>query len=660
MRICNSCFKKFDEEFDICPYCGALYTEEPLEPIHLIPGTVLMGRYLIGIAEGSGGFGIIYRAWDLKLESIVAIKEFFSSRLMTRAEGTETVIINKKSKTEFEYRKARFLAEARNMAKFSSHRSIPNVFEFFEANGTAYIVMELLSGIALNDYLSENGGKIDRDFALLITNEVGNALCSLHEQKIIHRDVAPDNIYITSGNDIKVKLLDLGAAKLSDGNENVTDIILKPGYSPPEQYDNSKNAGPWNDIYALGATLYVMLTGIKPDESTNRKIKDTVLPPHQIDETISENLSNAVMKAMAVEKHMRFKSVPEFLQAVNGDRKVISLAKEKKKRKRRRISGISVACVVLVIASIFVYNSYNSKRLEEELDSATIEIWYSADEGSSEVEAMESVEKDFESKFTKVEINLVRLDPDEYQNRLIEAAQNDSLPALFESTDLSDESVLLKTRDVDNVLNSDQGKNCYFLNQYNNYYTEHKKLPIGIETPVAFVVTKGESAIQYDKEYFSSIDVFTDSTGIAVDSHAEQLVYKSFPIGQYSDVFEFDENAFPGVKNNCAVMLSSTMRIQEIKKNNLAGYTWHCAYLDSGANCNYTYEWSLGSRSGNENAAAERLLTWMLGNVYQNDLMISYAQDGQIPINKTCFEEKCNSSEELKPLSKVKDKLVFE
>lgn len=658
MRICNSCFKKFSEEFEICPYCGSIYKEEPIEPIHLVPGTVLLGRYLIGVAEGSGGFGIIYRAWDLKLETIVAIKEFFSSRLMTRAEGTEKVIINKKSKPEFEYRKARFLAEAQNMAKFSSHRNIPNVFEFFEANGTAYIVMELLSGIALNDYLSESGGRIDRDFALLITNEVGNALCSLHEQKIIHRDVAPDNIYISSGDEIKVKLLDLGAAKLSDGNENITDIILKPGYSPPEQYDNSKQAGAWNDIYALGATLYVMLTGVKPDESTNRKIKDTVLPPHQIDETIPENLSNAVMKAMAVEKHMRFKSVSEFLKAVNGDRKVISLAKEKKRRKRRRISGISVACILLAIATLFVYNSYNKKRLAKELNSATIEIWYSADEGSPEVDAMESVRSDFESKFNKVDIKLIRINESDYQNKIIEAADNNTLPALFESTGLPN-SVLEKARNVDGILNSEQAGNCNFLNQYDDYYTEKKRIPIGIEAPVAFVVTKGESTINYDKDTFSGLDVFIGSTGIAIDSQAENLVYKNFPFAQNSDDIEFNENTFPGVRNNCAVLISSTMRIQDVKKENLAGYTWHCAYLDTETKCNFTYEWSLGDRSGNENAAAERLLTWMLGNVYQNRLMISYAQDGQIPINQTCFEEKCNSSDELKPLVKVKDKLVF-
>ena len=98
---------------------------------------------------------------------------------MTRAAGEKSVIINKKSQAEFDYRKTRFLAEARNMAKFGTHRSIPNVFEFFEDNGTAYIVMELLHGQGLNEYLQQVEGKVDQDFVILVANEVGNALISL-------------------------------------------------------------------------------------------------------------------------------------------------------------------------------------------------------------------------------------------------------------------------------------------------------------------------------------------------------------------------------------------------------------------------------------------------------------------------------------------------
>ena len=151
MGICYSCFREFSDQFDVCPFCGTVRQPASAEPVALKPGTLLADRYLLGYTIGSGGFGIVYKAWVIKLETIVAVKEFFANRLMMRAVGEAEVIVNKKSLQEFEYRKDRFLAEARTMAKFGNHRNIPNVFESFEENGTAYIVMELLTGKALNE-----------------------------------------------------------------------------------------------------------------------------------------------------------------------------------------------------------------------------------------------------------------------------------------------------------------------------------------------------------------------------------------------------------------------------------------------------------------------------------------------------------------------------
>jgi len=155
MVRCLSCFNEVDEQYNICRYCGSTIMLPPKEVIHLKPGTVLEGRYLLGQAVGAGGFGIVYKAFDLKHNSVIAVKEFYASRIVTRAPGLPELIISKKAYDEFSYRKERFLVEAKNMARFGSHRSMPNVFDYFEANNTAYIVMELLNGVALNDYLRE-------------------------------------------------------------------------------------------------------------------------------------------------------------------------------------------------------------------------------------------------------------------------------------------------------------------------------------------------------------------------------------------------------------------------------------------------------------------------------------------------------------------------
>ena len=653
MKRCYACFKEYDGAFQVCPHCGSVEITKPKEPIHLAPGTVLANRYILGPAVGSGGFGIVYSAWDLKLETNVAVKEFFVSRLVTRAEGLKNLIVTRKSQEEFEYRKERFLAEARNMAKFGSHRSIPNVFEFFEENNTAYIVMELLQGVALNDYLNQCGGKIDVDFALMIANEVGNALKSLHEQNIVHRDVAPDNIYICSGKEIKIKLMDLGAAKLADSTDDVIDIILKPGYSPAEQYDNSKNIGPWTDIYALGSTLYVMLTGVKPDESTNRKINDEVIPPHLLNPKVSENLSNAIMKSMAVEKHMRFKTVQEFLSAINGERKIIPLEKEKKKRYFKRFVGIIAACAVLLVCFLLVYNTYLDKQEEQLLEPADIVVWFSVTDDSTEEDAIKAIKADFEQKYEGVTVEVVAIPESEYESRLREAANNGNLPTLFESSGLP-AFILKKATDLDNVIASEQFENAMFLDQYQDYYDDKKQMPLAIEIPVAYVVTNGASCVDYSDKYFKRLGNF-DSKNISYDDRHSDLLAKNFDLTGLCGREEFLNN----IANTSPVMLSSTMKLNEVRTILTNYEKTYVYYNNDEIHCNYIYEWSIGDGNEAEIKAAERLLSWMLGNVYQSYLMISECNDGQIPVNAICFESKVQSKY-LAAIFEIHQRFVFE
>ncbi len=659
MKRCYSCFKEYESEFSICPYCGQIEITKPSEPIQLCPGTILQGRYILGEAVGAGGFGIVYKAWDSKLETVIAVKEFFVSRMMTRAEGEKKIIVSKKSQVEFEYRKERFLAEARNMAKFGTHRSIPNVFEYFEENGTAYIVMELLQGSALNSYLGEKNGILDIDFAIMIANEVGNALKSLHEHKIIHRDVAPDNIFICSGRDIKIKLMDLGAAKLADSTDDVIDIILKPGYSPTEQYDNTKNIGPWSDIYALGATLYAMLTGIKPDESTNRKINDEVVPPNVINPQISENLNNTIMKAMAVEKHMRFKTVDEFLSALNGEKKVITLAKERKKRKTKQLCGIAAACVALSIVGTVVMNTFSDKRAEQYLDDAEIDLWFSVAEGATEDEvaneytAVMSVADNFHETFPNVEINVTAFPESQYADAIEKAASEGNLPTLFESTGVSEQALSLAS-DLDNVIESEQFKNSLFLEQYDNYYNNKKQMPLAIEVPMACIITRGEVTLEYGKDYFDSVSDFGD-VSVAVDSDKTEIVDKNFGLeGTCSD-----EGFMKLTENTSPVMLSSTMSMDKIRT--LVNYRKDYIYYSGETKCEFVYEWSIGTGTESEIKAAERLLSWMLGNVYQSSLMISECGDNwMIPVNETCFNAKLEAkATEFGPIKDIYPNFIF-
>lgn len=653
MNRCYHCFQTFDGPADVCPHCGKPALTRPKEPVQLYPGTVLADRYILGEAVGSGGFGIVYKAWDSKLETVVAVKEFYVARLMARAEGQKQIILSKKAQAEFAYRKDRFLAEARNMAKFGTHRSIPNVFEFFEENGTAYIVMELLQGVSLNQYLQQQGGILDQDLAIMITNEVGTALKSLHAAGIIHRDVAPDNIFICSGKDLRIKLMDLGAAKLADTTDDVIDIILKPGYSPTEQYDNSKNIGPWTDIYALGATLYVMLTGTKPEESTNRKIKDTVPAPHELNPEVSENLSNAVMKAMAVEKHLRFKTVDEFLAAINGERKVIPLAQEKKRRSARRFTGIAAALAVLAVVAFLVSRMFAKEYQEEMLAAADISVWYSADEGADERAAMESVKKDFEEKFPGVKVELTAYAEAAYEEALKEAAAAGKLPQLFESTG-APVDVLAAAADVSGTLTTPQAKECLFLSQYKTLYPDGKQVPLAIEIPAAYVITKGAAAVDYEGTTFKDLSDFGADTKIAASASAGNLLTANFGERTY----EAPETFLDNYANTSPVMLGTTMDLNEFRSV-LTNYLKTVVFPDTQKiACRYTYEWSMGSGTDEQTAAAKRLLSWMMGNVYQTTLMITECSDGQIPVNEACFKTKIDSRY-LKPVEGIYKKFTF-
>ena len=148
MIRCLNCMKTFDERFGVCPHCGFLPGTPPKEAYHLYPGTVLNGHYIIGTTVGFGGFGITYRAWDNVLDKMVAIKEFYPNGIVNRVPGEKEVIIYTGNRAdEFLNGKIRFLAEARNMARFNTHPNIVNVYEFFEENNTAYIAMEFLDGM---------------------------------------------------------------------------------------------------------------------------------------------------------------------------------------------------------------------------------------------------------------------------------------------------------------------------------------------------------------------------------------------------------------------------------------------------------------------------------------------------------------------------------
>ncbi len=198
-----------------------------------------------------------------------------------------------------------FLEEAKGLARFRGRENIVQVYDFFEQNGTAYIVMEYLRGKSLAQFASDNGGKLNYDIVANCLIKVLDALEIVHSTGMVHRDLSPDNIFILA--DGRIKLIDFGAARESYGNEDKTlSIVLKPNYAPPEQFKKKSRQGPWTDIYALGATAYKILVGSMPPESIGRYMEDDLIRPSTVNSTVPAYFDAIIYKAMALQIENRY------------------------------------------------------------------------------------------------------------------------------------------------------------------------------------------------------------------------------------------------------------------------------------------------------------------------------------------------------------------
>lgn len=283
-------------------------------------GTILHDRYEIKDILGAGGFGITYKAWDNTLQTEVCIKEYYPVGIANRTvTASQVSVYTNADEASYKRGMQRFLREARGLAKLGSVKNIVNVHDYFEENNTAYMVMEYLKGKTLKCFVRENGGKVNEDVAIHVACSVLEALQHVHAVGIIHRDISPDNIYICDN--MEVKLIDFGALKqeIAEVNKS-TSIILKYGFAPPEQYtSNSREQGAWTDIYAVGATVYYILTGLIPQDSVMRMMEDVLVPLEEIIPSISKNFSDAIMKAMSLNIRDRFASAEDFLNELLSD-----------------------------------------------------------------------------------------------------------------------------------------------------------------------------------------------------------------------------------------------------------------------------------------------------------------------------------------------------
>ena len=294
----------------VCPACG--YDESaPRSPLFLPHGIVIGGQFRVGRVLGKrGGFGITYIGWDIHLQQRVAIKEYMPRDLATRtADSLDVQVHTEADQANFRYGREQFLREARIVARFD-HPNIVRVRSFFNANGTAYLVMDYYEGQSLGEYLSTVRNSTAPGVALRLMRPILQGLQYLHEHNVIHRDVKPHNIYLAA--DGRPILLDFGAAMQAAGERpHSLVVVLTEGYAPLEQYQRRSPQGPYTDVYGAAATIYRMIAGEAPPMALDRLGHDpleqagySALPPA---------LREGMARALAVRAQDRYASATEFL-----------------------------------------------------------------------------------------------------------------------------------------------------------------------------------------------------------------------------------------------------------------------------------------------------------------------------------------------------------
>ena len=313
MSLCYSCFREYDG--DVCPYCGyAENSDRGKYPLALPHGTILGGRYITGRVLGQGGFGITYVAQDYTDKKLVAVKEFFPEQLAMRSGSTVSTFSGEREDA-YRYGKECFLSEAKTLAEFIGNPNIVRVYSYFEENGTVYFSMEYIEGVSLLEYIRSRGGSIPYEEAKKLLLPVMDALSSVHAKGIIHRDISPDNIFITR--DGTVKLIDFGAARYSMGDRSRSlDVVLKHGYAPKEQYTRHGRQGPYTDVYSLAATFYRCVAGRIPPDSIDRLDDDSIILPSSLGSDIPAFAEDALLTALAVNPADRFQSMKLFQSAL--------------------------------------------------------------------------------------------------------------------------------------------------------------------------------------------------------------------------------------------------------------------------------------------------------------------------------------------------------
>jgi eukaryotic-like serine/threonine-protein kinase len=324
-HVCSHCGEINTPASEICSRCGYSLVDDPIYPAMqshsnstvtvistaasphiagvLLPGNLLGSRYRIIELIGEGGYGAVYKAQDERFQAqrLVAIKEISETQLSPR----------KRAKALQDFR------HEANLLVQLKHPNLPNVSDVFEEGGKAYLVMEFIEGKTLEEVQEEEEQPLDESLVMGWASQLCAVLHYLHTrpQPIIFRDMKPGNVMVMA--DGEVKLIDFGIARIfKEAGKQDTTLLGSRGYAPPEQYGLGQSDAR-SDIYALGATIYDLLTKKLPIDAISRHANPKLFtPPRRLNPNISSAVEAVILKAMAKDPRKRYQTAAEMQQAI--------------------------------------------------------------------------------------------------------------------------------------------------------------------------------------------------------------------------------------------------------------------------------------------------------------------------------------------------------
>jgi len=328
-----------------------------------LPQGYALHEYRVEQTLGVGGFGLTYLATDSNLNLKVAIKEYLPGDLAQRGEDQSVTPKSESTSESFKWGLSRFLDESRTLASFR-HPNIVRVLRFFEANRTAYMVMEFVAGLPLGEWIRSRR-PLEEGSVLAIAGPLLDGLEVIHRTGYLHRDIKPGNVFVRD--DGSPVLLDFGSARAAASGNELTAIVT-PGYAPIEQYHSQGQQGPWSDLYAFAGVLYWMITGKRPVEAVARVRHDMLPPAMQAADRkrYSAELLTAVDWALVPDEEKRPQSVSEFRSALPG--LAVSDPRTVTDRKTERIHDPRQASAPpTTLPTGLVFDRDTLKRIEVEL-----------------------------------------------------------------------------------------------------------------------------------------------------------------------------------------------------------------------------------------------------------------------------------------------------